>query len=179
MYQQHTADLTVFNMKQLLRGSCLLYMFGSGHDATFVQPTLTVALMADASRPGLWLCGCFQLSTNPRNYREKKNSRKKKKTPPKKSCLRPRLSSCEECHCRATLKTHHKQMVHTKHEYTTLTFAEGSDSMSKSGMPKVLTANSQHTSSCLRCPVSIFSTLYLNHPTSPSPLTPNVFACPV
>ena len=77
MYQQHTPDLTVFNMKQPLRGSCLLYTFGSGHDATFVQPTFTVALMADASRAGLWLCGCFQLSTNPRNYRQKKIKTKK------------------------------------------------------------------------------------------------------
>ena len=86
MYQQHTPDLTVFNMKQPLRGSCLLYTFGSGHDATFVQPTFTVALMADASRVGLWLCGCFQLSTNPRNYRrKKKNSRKRIKTPPQKN----------------------------------------------------------------------------------------------
>ena len=55
----------------------MLYTFGSGHDATFVQPTFTVALMADASRAGLWLCGCFQLSTNPRNYRQKKIKTKK------------------------------------------------------------------------------------------------------
>ena len=89
MYQQHTPDLTVFNMKQLLRGSCLLYTFGSGHDATFVQPTFTVALMADASRAGLWLCGCFQLSTNPRNYRNKKiktkKQQKKNQNTPKKN----------------------------------------------------------------------------------------------
>ena len=88
MYQQHTPDLTVFNMKQLLRGSCLLYTFGSGHDATFVRPTFTVALMADASRAGLWLCGCFQLSTNPRNYRNKKiktkKQQKKNQNTPKK-----------------------------------------------------------------------------------------------
>ena len=79
----HTPDLTVFNMRQLLRGSCLLYTFGSGHDATFVQPTFTVALMPDASRPSLWLCGCFQLNTKPHNYRQKKM--KNKKTAEKKS----------------------------------------------------------------------------------------------
>ena len=83
MYKQDALDLTVFNMKQLLRGSCLLYTFGSGHDATFVQPTFTVALMADASRAGLWLCGCFQLGTNPRNYRKKKTAEKESKHPKK------------------------------------------------------------------------------------------------
>ena len=77
MYQQHTPDLTVFSMKQDLRGSCLLYTFGSGHDDTFVQPTFTLALMADASRAGLWLCWCFQLSTNPRNYCQKKQNKQK------------------------------------------------------------------------------------------------------
>ena len=59
------------------------------------------------------------------------------------------------------------------------TFAESSDSISQSGMPKVLTANSQLGSSYLRYPVFIFSTLYLNHPTIPSPLTPNMIGCPV
>ena len=37
----------------------------------------------------------------------------------------------------------------------------------------MLTANSQ------RCPVSILSTLYLNHPTSPFPLALKLVACPV
>ena len=43
----------------------------------------------------------------------------------------------------------------------------------------MLTANSQLASSCLRYPVSMFSTPYVHHPTSPSPFRTNMIGCPV
>ena len=123
MYQEHTPDLTVFNMKEPLRGSCLLYKFGSGHDATLVQPTFTVALMADASRPGLWLCGCFQLSTNPRNYRQKKKNKKKqhkknqntaKQIPPQTQTFKVGRMPLQRTHLEDPLQADraHKTQVH-------------------------------------------------------------------